>query len=60
MGKKILVVLGHSDGGSFCAALAGNYVAAAQTAGHEVRFLRLADLVFDPVLHQGYKKIQEL
>lgn len=60
MGKNILVVLGHSADGSFCAALAGNYVTAAQAAGHEVRFLGLADLLFDPVLHQGYKEIQEL
>jgi NAD(P)H dehydrogenase (quinone) len=60
MSKKILVILGHPARSSFCAALADNYVAAAQAAGHQIKLLRLADLAFDTVLHQGYQEIQAL
>ncbi|HYW56234.1 MAG TPA: NAD(P)H-dependent oxidoreductase [Polaromonas sp.] len=60
MGKQILVILGHPSSDSFCGALAGEYVHAAEQAGHEVRLLRLGDLKFDVVLHEGFKKIQQV
>jgi putative NADPH-quinone reductase len=56
--KNILVVLGHPRNASFCGALADAYVQAARAAGAEVRVLKLADLRFDPVLHDGYAQIQ--
>ena len=49
--KNILVILGHPSNTSYSAALAGAYAQGAETAGHTVRVLRLADLTFDPVLH---------
>lgn len=60
MSRRILVVLGHPDGESFCAALADAYAEAALDAGHEVRVLRLGELAFDPILHAGYRRIQDL
>ncbi|QDQ26544.1 NAD(P)H-dependent oxidoreductase [Chitinimonas arctica] len=60
MGKRVLVVLGHPGKESFCAALAATYAAAASEAGHEVRLLRLDALQFDPILHEGYQRIQAL
>ncbi len=60
MGKRILVILGHPSSDSFCSALADSYVSAARQAGHEVRLLRLGALKFDVVLHEGFKKVQEL
>ena len=36
------------------------YLHAAKDAGHEVRVLRLGDLAFDPVLHNGYSEVQAL
>ncbi|AJO76433.1 NAD(P)H-dependent oxidoreductase [Pseudomonas sp. MRSN 12121] len=60
MGKRILVILGHPSSASFCGALSERYVAAAQQAGHEVRQLRLGNLSFDPVLHEGYRQVQPL
>ena len=53
--KKILVILGHPRKDSLCGALAAAYAVTARTAGAEVRELALADLVFDPVLHLGYR-----
>ena len=60
MGKRILLILGHPSGASFCAALAERYVQSAIDAGHEVRQLRLGELDFDPVLREGYQQIQVL
>lgn len=60
MGKRILLILGHPSGTSFCAALAARYVQSAIDAGHEVRQLRLGELDFDPVLREGYRQIQVL
>jgi len=60
MSKRILVILGHPDSGSFCGALADAYEAGAKGAGHEVQRLSLGELAFDPVLHKGYAEIQPL
>ena len=60
MSKRILVILGHPSSDSFCAALADAYGEAARGAGHEVRALRLGQLDFDPILHQGYRQVQPL
>lgn len=60
MGKRILVMLGHPNRDSLSAALAQAYAEAASTAGHEVRFIALGELVFDPILHLGYRGSQAL
>ncbi|MFZ1613285.1 MAG: NAD(P)H-dependent oxidoreductase [Holophaga sp.] len=60
MSTRILVILGHPDRASLCGALAESYAQGAQEAGAEVEILRLGELEFDPVLHQGYQKIQPL
>src|SRR6218665_2314714 len=60
MGRKITVILGHPDPASYCGALADAYVEAARQAGHEVRFFKLGEIAFDPVLHHGYRQIQPL
>lgn len=58
--KKVTVILGHPDSGSFCGALAETYAKSAAAAGHAVRLFRLGDIAFDPTLHHGYNKRQEL
>jgi putative NADPH-quinone reductase len=60
MSKRILVILGHPAEHSFCRALADAYVKGAAAAGHEVQFLALGQLSFDPILHEGYARIQDL
>lgn len=55
MAKKILVLLGHPQSDSFCGALAEAYGRGAAATGHEVRSLRIGDLVFEPVRRHRYE-----
>jgi putative NADPH-quinone reductase len=55
MKKRVLVVDGHPDGQSLCAALAMAYAQGARNAGADVELLVLRNLQFDPILHHGYR-----
>lgn len=54
--QHVLVVLGHPDRLSYCAALADAYVAGLDTDRYDVEVLRLGELDFDPVLRFGYRE----
>ncbi len=60
MHKNILVLNGHPDPQSFCAALADAYVEGAKEAGADVRVLRIGELAFEPSLKFGYRQRTEL
>ena len=60
MPNRTLVILGQPSTTSFCAALADACIASAEKAGHQVRVLRLGELAFDPILHNGYTQVQAL
>ena len=60
MGKRVAVIVGHPAADSWCGALADSYAVAARAGGHEVRMVHLAQLDFDPSLHEGYRQIQAL
>lgn len=57
---KIYLLLAHPDVHSFNGSLADAYEREARKKGHEVRRQDLGTLQFDPILRQGYKKIQPL
>lgn len=58
--KKIFILIGHPDSDTLSGTLAHAYANSARNSGHEVRLTALGDLSFDPILHKGYKVIQEL
>lgn len=58
--KKILLLMGHPDADSLTGQMALLYESAAKKAGHEVRRFNIGQMRFDPILHKGYKQIQEL
>ncbi len=59
--RKIVLLLGHPNSDpTLSSELALIYEAAAKKAGHEVKRFNLTDIKFDPILHKGYKAIQEL
>lgn len=58
--KKIAVIVGHARKSSFCEALGRAYKTGAEAAGHEARIYVLSDMLFDPVLYEGFEKVQPL
>lgn len=58
--KKIVVLCGNTDTESFTGGLLDRYQAAAEDAGHMVKRYNIGQMDFDPILHKGYKEIQQL
>ena len=58
--KKIFILVGHPDTESFNLNLGHAYADGAREKGHEARITNLGSLQFDPILHRGYREIQEL
>ncbi len=59
--KNIYILVGHPDKEpTLNSALADAYEKGAREAGHEVRRTHIAGMRFDPILHRGYKTVQEL
>lgn len=57
---RTLIILGHPDKKSFCSSLAESYEKGAKEKGGEVQRINLSEIRFDPILRNGYNKIQTL
>jgi putative NADPH-quinone reductase len=58
--RKIFLLLGHPDKSGFSGAVADAYEAGAREAGFTIERMNLGEMQFDPILHQGYRAMQEL
>lgn len=56
----VLIICGNPDNNSLDHALATSYYNGAISTGSKATLIDLGQLKFDPILHQGYKQIQEL
>lgn len=58
--KRIVIINGHPNPGSFCHAIAAAYKAGAEESGAAVKEIQIAALDFEPNLKYGYRQRQEL
>jgi NAD(P)H dehydrogenase (quinone) len=58
--RKIFLLLGHPDKSGICGAFADAYEAGAKEGGHEITRMNIGEMQFDPILHKGYRAMQEL
>lgn len=60
MPKKILLINGHPNKGSFNTAIANAYKEGVEGTDAQLRMITIAELDFDPNLRYGYRKRMEL
>jgi putative NADPH-quinone reductase len=61
MKKNVLLILGHSNEDSFCSSVSDIYLEKLSNLKNiNLKFISLAKIKFDPILHKGYREIQEL
>jgi len=58
--SKIVVVVGNPMRDSYCEGLGKAYKRGADSAGHDAKLFILADMAFDAVLREGYRRQQPL
>lgn len=57
---KIAIVVGNSLTGSYSEALGQAYLRGAESGGHQGKLFVLADMEFDAILREGYRRLQVL
>ncbi len=57
---KIAIVVGHPQRDSYCAALGKAYLRGAESGGHQAKLFVLAEMKFDAILREGYRRLQAL
>ena len=57
---KIAIVVGNPQTASYCEGLGKAYLRGAQSGGHEAKLFVLAQMKFDAILREGYRREQVL
>jgi putative NADPH-quinone reductase len=58
--SKTMIVVGHPQRATFCEALGRAYAKGAAFGNHNITVFNLAEMKFDAILHEGYRKVQPL
>jgi NAD(P)H dehydrogenase (quinone) len=58
--SNITIIVGHPQHATFCEAIGRAYEKGAIAAGHRAKLFMLAEMNFDPILHDGFRKEQPL
>jgi NAD(P)H dehydrogenase (quinone) len=57
---NIVIIVGHARTKTYCEALGESYLRGAEAAGHEAKLFVTSKLSFDPILHEGFERVQPL
>ncbi len=57
---NVMIVVGHPQRDSYCAALGQAYLRGAESGGHRAKLFLLAEMNFDAILREGYRRLQPL
>lgn len=58
--SKIAIIVGHARTGTFCEALGEAYLRGALAGGHHGALFVTSRMTFDPILHDGFARVQPL
>lgn len=58
--SRIAIIVGHARKDTYCEALGEACRRGTEAGGHHARLFVTSKMVFDPVLHEGFTKIQPL
>lgn len=58
--SRIAIVVGHPRVGTFCEALGRSYAEGARRGGHQAELFVAGAMNFDPILHEGFSRVQAL
>jgi NAD(P)H dehydrogenase (quinone) len=58
--SRIVIIVGHARKDTFCEALGETYRHGAEAGGHHAALFVTSKMMFDPILHEGFTKIQPL
>lgn len=58
--SRVAIIVGHARADTYCEALGEAYRQGAASAGHESRLFVTSRMTFDPILHEGFERVQPL
>jgi putative NADPH-quinone reductase len=57
---SIVIIVGHARTNTFCEALGESYARGARAHGHKAELFVTSKMAFDPILREGFEKVQAL
>lgn len=58
--SRIAIIVGHARKDTYCEALGDAYRRGAETGGHKATLFVTSKMQFDPILHEGFTRLQPL